>query len=152
VVVGLPSRRPDTGAAGRSQRPGAAHLPDGQKVGRGAQADPAESPNADIVNEFLNVKDGRTWQSVPVAVFYTSQFVYLHHYIECPAIYHKERLANAMRAARPGETQDRAWERFIPEWAALQQSPFYPLWACATIDEILSALHERHVTGRGPGE
>ena len=38
------------------------------------------------------------------------------------------------------------------EWAALQQSPFFPLWACATIDEILSSLHERFIAGRGPGD
>jgi hypothetical protein len=38
------------------------------------------------------------------------------------------------------------------EWAALQQSPFFPLWACAAIDEILSALHERFIAGRGPGD
>ncbi|HEY7541984.1 MAG TPA: thioredoxin family protein [Methylomirabilota bacterium] len=36
---------------------------DGQKLGRGQRADPAESPNADIVNEFLNEKDGQTFQS-----------------------------------------------------------------------------------------
>ena len=44
---------------------------DGQKVGRGPRADPAESPNADIVNEFLREQNGQTYQSVPVAVFYT---------------------------------------------------------------------------------
>src|SRR5262249_40996283 len=43
---------------------------DGRTLGRGPRADPAESPNADIVNEFLREQDGRTYQSVPVAVFY----------------------------------------------------------------------------------
>jgi hypothetical protein len=33
------------------------------------------------------------------------------------------------------------------EWAALQQGPFFPMWASAAIDEILSALHERMVVG-----
>ena len=28
-----------------------------------------------------------------------------------------------------------------------QESPFFPLWASATLDEILSALHERIVVG-----
>src|SRR5437867_6781261 len=49
---------------------------DGQQVGRGPKADPAQSPNADIVNEFLNERDGQTWQSVPVAVFYTKDLEY----------------------------------------------------------------------------
>ncbi len=33
------------------------------------------------------------------------------------------------------------------EFAALQNSPFFDLWACAGIDEILSALYERLVVG-----
>jgi hypothetical protein len=36
---------------------------DGQKLGRGPKADPGESPNADIVNEFFDEKDGQTFQS-----------------------------------------------------------------------------------------
>ena len=120
---------------------------DGRKVGRGLRADPAASPNADIVNEFLREQDGRTYQSVPVAVFFTKELRYLYHYIEFPAIYHKERLAGAMQAARPGETREHAWERFVGDWRALQQGPFFPMWASAAVDEILSALHERMVVG-----
>ena len=75
---------------------------DGEKLGRGPKADPAESPNADIVNEFLNEKDGQTFQSVPVAVFFTKDFEPLYRYIEFPAVYHKMRIAEAMQAARPG--------------------------------------------------
>jgi hypothetical protein len=123
---------------------------DGRTVGRGPRADPAESPNADLVNACLNVKAGQTWQSVPVAVFYTRRFEYLYHYIESPAIYHKERLYTAMQIAKPGETRDPAWQRFMHDWAALQQSPFFPLWASAAVDEILSALHERIVVGARP--
>src|SRR5712692_678623 len=78
---------------------------DGQKVGLGPRADPAASPNADIVNEFLREQDGQTYQSVPVAVFYTKELRYLYHYIEFPAIYHKERIAAAMQARSPGETR-----------------------------------------------
>ena len=118
---------------------------DGQKLGRGPAADPAESPNADLVNAFLNEKDGQTWQSVPVAAFFTRDLEYLYHYIEFPAIYHKARLADAMRAPRPGETPDEAWTRFMGDWAALQQSPFVRLWAGAAVDEMVSALHERVV-------
>jgi hypothetical protein len=120
---------------------------DGPTLGRGPRADPAQSPNADVVNAFLNYKDGRTWQSVPVAVFFTHDLDYLYHYVEFPAIYHKERLYTAMQVARPGETPDQAWDRFIGDWGALQESPFFPLWASAAVDEILSALHERVVIG-----
>ena len=120
---------------------------DGQEVGRAPTANPADSPNADIMNEFLNEKDGRTWQSIPVAVFYTKDLRYHYHYTEFPAIYHKHRLADAMQAAWPGETREQTWERFMRDWAALQQSPFVRLWASAAVDEILSALHERIVVG-----
>jgi hypothetical protein len=116
---------------------------DGGRVGRGPRADPAESPNADLVNELLNVKDGRTWQSVPVAAFYTHDFEHLHHYVEYPAIYHKDRLVTAMQVVRGTESREQAWERFLRDWGALQQSPFFTLWASAVVDEILSALHER---------
>jgi len=39
---------------------------DGQTVGRDARANPADSPNADIMNEFLYEKGGQTFQSIPV--------------------------------------------------------------------------------------
>ena len=121
---------------------------DGQTLGRGPRANPVESPNADLVNEFLRERDGHTYQSVPVVAFFTTDFRHLYHYIEFPAIYHKERLAGAMQVARPGErTREETWERFIRDWGALQQGPFFAIWAAATIDEILSALYERIVVG-----
>jgi len=120
---------------------------DGRRVGRGPRADPAESPNADLVNELLNVKDGRTCQSVPVAAFYTRDFELLYRYVEFPAIYHKDCLAGAMQVARPTESREQAWERFLHDWGALQQSPFFLLWASAAVDEILSSLHERILVG-----
>ena len=120
---------------------------DGQKFSNAPKADPAESPNADIVNEFLNEKDGHTFQSVPVAVFLTGDFRVIYRYVEFPAIYHKMRLAEAMQVARPGENREQAWDRFIDDWHALQESPFFPMWAGAAIDEMLSALHERLVVG-----
>jgi thioredoxin family protein len=119
---------------------------DGQKLGHGPRADPAESPTADIVNEFLNEKDGQTFQSVPVAAFFTRDMRHLYTYAEYPAIHHKERLAAALQVPRPGETREQAWPRFIRDWGALQQSPFFFIWASAAIDEILSSLHERIVT------
>src|SRR5262249_35376426 len=72
---------------------------DGRTLGRGPRADPLESPNADLVNVFLNEKDGETFQSIPVVAFFTRDFELLYRYIEYPAIYHKDRLAGAMQAA-----------------------------------------------------
>ena len=119
---------------------------DGDRVGRGPRAVPGESPNADLVNAFLNEKDigkpgGTTYQSVPVAAFFTRDFRYLWHYIERPAIYHPRELSTAMQRALPGESREAAWERFLQDWGALQQGPFFPLWALAAADEMLSALH-----------
>jgi hypothetical protein len=71
---------------------------------------------------------------------------------EYPAVYHKERLAAAMQRAKAGEGPEQAWERFIRDWGAMQQSPFFKLWASATVDEILSALHERLLLEPAAGE
>jgi hypothetical protein len=99
------------------------------------------------VNAFLNEKDGQTFQSVPTAVFLTKELEEIYRYIEFPAIYRKERLAAAMQAAARGENREQAWEQFIRDWGALQQLPFYQMWASAAVDEMLSALHERLVVG-----
>ena len=118
---------------------------DGRTLGHGPTADPAQSPSADLVNAFLNVKDGQTFQSVPVAAFFTQDFRYVHHYVEYPAIYHKDRLAAAMqaRALRPGDTREQTFARFIEDWGALQRSPLFAIWTSATVNEIVSALYER---------
>ena len=97
--------------------------------------------------EFLNEKNGQTWQSIPVAVFYTKDLEYLYHYIEFPAIYHKDRVRGHMSAARSAETPEQTQERSNREFTALQQSPFFRVWAAAGVDEILSALHERLTVG-----
>ena len=120
---------------------------DGAAFSRAPRASAGDSPNADLMNEFLRERDGQTFQSVPVAAFFTRDFRYLYHHVEMPAIYHKERLYTAMQVARPAESREQAWTRFIDDWRGLQQSPFFPLWASATIDQILSALYERIVVG-----
>ncbi len=123
---------------------------DGQRFSRSQQPSLAEAPdsNADFMAEFLNVKNGQTWQSIPVAAFYTKDLEYLYHYIEYPAIYHKDRLVQEhIRAPRSGETPEQTRERAAREFMALQQSPFFRIWACAGVDEILSALHERLTVG-----
>jgi thiol-disulfide isomerase/thioredoxin len=122
---------------------------DGQRFSKSQRPSLAEAPdsNADLMAEFLNVKNGQAWQSIPVAVFYTRDLEYLYHYVEYPAIYHKDRVTGHLRAARAGETSEQARERGNREFMALQQSPFFRVWACAGVDEIISALHERLIVG-----
>lgn len=109
----------------------------------------AEEPdgNADLMAEFLNEKNGQTWQSIPVAAFYTRSLEYLYHYTEYPAIYHKDRLLGHVRSPRPGESAEAAKTRAEREFVELQQSPFFRIWACAGVDEILTGLHERLIVG-----
>ena len=123
---------------------------DGQGFSGSPQPSLAEEPdsNADIMAEFLNVKNGQTWQSIPVAVFYTKDLRYLYHYVEYPAIYHKDRIVNGhIRAPRAGESPEQTQERGDREFMALQATPFFRIWACSGVDEILSALHERLLLG-----
>jgi hypothetical protein len=122
---------------------------DGKKILGARRPDPAAAPDAnhDLMLEFMNRKDGGEWASVPVAVFYTKDMRELHRYIEYAAIYHKDRIRGHQQAQRPGETAEQAKDRSAREFLTLQNSPFFDLWACAGIDEILSALHERLVVG-----
>jgi thiol-disulfide isomerase/thioredoxin len=122
---------------------------DGRRFSRSQHPSLAEAPdsNADLMAEFLNLKNGQTWQSIPVAVFYTRDLEYLYHYTEYPAIYRKDRILAHIRAARPGEAPEETQKRGDREFMELQQSPFFRVWACAGVDEMLSALHERLVVG-----
>src|SRR5262249_14318009 len=123
---------------------------DGQRFGGSQRPSLAEAPdsNADIMAEFLNEKKGQTWQSIPVAVFYTADLGYLYHYVEYPRIYDKDRLVYGhIRVARPGETPEATKGRVEREFGARQASPFFLIWASAAGDEILSALHERLILG-----
>jgi len=108
--------------------------------------DPAVG-NGDLVCEYANDKNGQRWASVPVAVFFTGDFAEIYRYVEYPAIYRKERVIGHLRAARAGESPDEAKSRGGREIASLLESPFPDVWAQAAIAEILSALHERLLTG-----
>ena len=108
--------------------------------------DPAAGGNADLVNAYANEKNGQKFATVPVAVFFTKDFVELYRYVEYPAIYHKDRVIGHLRAARAGESEDQTKARGGRDIATLLESPFYDVWAQAGIAEILSALHERLVT------
>ncbi len=76
---------------------------DGQRFSRSQRPSLAEEPdsNADIMAEFLNHKDGQTWQSIPVAVFYTKELQYLYHYTDKFA---RRGGARATRRLRSGAT------------------------------------------------
>lgn len=124
---------------------------DGERFSREAAPSPGESPNADLMGQFLNHKNGQTWQSIPVAVFYSRDLEYLYHYTELPAIYEKDRLVGAIRAPRPGETKEQTRARGDREFMELQASPFFGVWACAAVDEMASRLHERRHLGAPAG-
>ena len=108
--------------------------------------DRAAGGNADIVLDYLNEKNGERFASIPVAVFFAKDFTELYRYIEYPAAYRKERVIGALRAARPGESEEQARARGGRDIATLLDSPFFDVWAHAGLAEILSALHERIVT------
>ena len=150
---GLPCRR-DVPMLARVAEAGSMELRilarDGQRFSTSHRPSLAEAPdsNADGRAEFLKEKNGQTWQSIPVAVFYTKDLEYLYHYTEFPAIYEKDRLvAGHIRQPRPGETKEATQSRADREFMALQQSPFFRIWASAAVDEIVSALHRRVVLG-----
>jgi hypothetical protein len=116
---------------------------DGERMSTSAAPDPKEQPNADIVAPFLRKRDGQTFQSIPIAAFYTKDFQHLYTYTEFPAIYHKDRVVGAIRAPKPGEAKDEALERGLRDFFAFQETPFFRMWASAAADEIISMLHER---------
>jgi hypothetical protein len=119
---------------------------DGERMLRQGLPDPAAGGNADLVVAYANEKDGQRWASIPVAVFFTRDFVELHRYVEYPAIYHKDRVLGSLRTARPDETGEETRARAGRDVGALLASPFLDVWAHAGLAEILSALHERLVT------
>ena len=104
--------------------------------------DPGSHDNADLVVQYANEKNGQKWASIPVAVFFTQDFVELYRYVEYPAVYRKDRVIGHLRAARAGETEEQSKARGGRDIAALLDSPFVDVWAGAGIAEILSALHE----------
>ena len=105
---------------------------DGDTMLRKGLPDPAAGGNADLVVAYANDKGGQQFASVPVAVFYSSDWGELYRYVEYPAIYHKERLLGHLRATQG-------------DIAGMLESPFFDVWAHAAMAEILSALYERRM-------
>ncbi len=113
---------------------------DGQKFSDAAvpSLDDAPDSNADLMAQFLNHKKGTTFQSIPVAAFFTREMEYLHHYQEFPAIYDKNRLRANPDAPLAGN---------LAGWLELLESPIFRIWASAAVDEIISALHRKALIG-----
>jgi Thioredoxin len=116
---------------------------DGERMSTSAAPDSKEQPNADVVTPFLRTRDGQTFQSIPIAAFFTKDFQHLYTYTEFPAIYHKDRVVGAIRAPKPGEGKDQAMERGLNDFFAFQETPIFAMWRSAAADEIISMLHER---------
>jgi len=123
---------------------------DGDEMLRKGLPDPTAGGNADLVQAYANEKNGQKFASIPVAVFFTKDFVELYRYVEYPAVYHKDRVIGYLRAARAGETEEQSKARGGRDIATLLDSPFPGVWAHAGIAEILSALHERLLTPAHP--
>ena len=108
----------------------------------------APDSSADLMAQFLNHKNGQLWQSIPVCAFFTREMSYLYHFTEYPAIYDKDRLVvQHIRAPRAGETPEQTRERADRQFRDFQQTPFWRIWASATVDQILSALQRRLILG-----
>src|SRR5579864_4061586 len=123
---------------------------DGQKFSTLNVPSLSEAPdsNADLMAQFLNTKNGKTFQSIPVCAFFTRDMEYLYHFTEYPAIYDKDRVVmQHIRAPRPDELPEATRARADREFAALIDSPFWGIWTSAAIDEMLSALHRKAVLG-----
>jgi len=102
---------------------------DGERMSRSAAPDPKDQPNADVVAPFLRKRDGQTFQSIPIAAFFTNDFRHLYTYTEFPAIYNKDRVRGSLKD--------------LDAFFAFQQTPFFKIYATAAADEIIAMLHER---------
>jgi hypothetical protein len=116
---------------------------DGQRFSSAAEPDPRESPNADLMAQFLNRRGGQIFQSIPVIVFFTRDMQELYRYIEFPFVYRKDRIRAAQTTPRPGETAEQTRDRAAREFLELQASPFFNVLRDAAQAEWLSLLYER---------
>jgi len=119
---------------------------DGGSFGAGASPNP-DSPNADLMKPFLRRRGGQTFQSIPIVAFFTHDGQLLYHYLEFPAVYHKDHLRGPMGVARPGETPEQTRQRASEEYAAMLGSPMFDIWADAAVAEMVSLLYERICVG-----
>jgi hypothetical protein len=123
---------------------------DGQRFSSAPAPDPRESPNADLMAQYLNRRDGQTFQSIPVIVFFTREMRELYRYVEFPLVYRKDRIRAAQTTPKPGETAEQTRERASREFTELQASPFFQVWRAAASAEWISLLYERLKVGSLP--
>lgn len=123
---------------------------DGQRFSSAPEPDPRESPNADLMAQYLNRRDGQTFQSIPVIVFFARDMRELYRYVEFPLVYHKDRIRAAQTAAKPGESAEQTRERATREFMELQASPFFSVWRDAAQAEWISMLYEQLRVGSLP--
>jgi hypothetical protein len=116
---------------------------DGQRFSSAPEPDPRDSPNADLMARYLNRRDGQTFQSIPVIVFFTRDLRELYRYVEFPLVYRKDRLRAAQTAPRPGESAEQTKARAAQEFAEMLASPFFQVWRDAASAEWISMLYER---------
>ena len=120
---------------------------DGAKILGARRPDPAAAPdgNHDLMLEFMNRRTAgsgrrRRWPSCTRRTSRSSVGTSSIRPSTTRIAFRGHR-----QAPRPGETEAQTRERSAREFAALQASPFFDLWAAAGIDEILSALYEKLV-------
>jgi hypothetical protein len=116
---------------------------DGQRFGAAPEPDPQESPNADLMARYLNRRDGTTFQSIPVIVFFTREMRELYRYTEFPQVYRKDRIRAAQTSPKPGETSAETRDRASREFREMQASAFFQVWRDAAHAEWISMLYER---------
>lgn len=105
--------------------------------------------NHDLMARLVKRTETGEYASVPVAVVYDRDMNELYRYHEFPAIYHKDTVRARQNMALPGETPEQAADSATREFTAMQNSPFFDIWASAMVDEVLSGIFEKLVLERG---
>jgi len=101
--------------------------------------------NGDLMHQFLNRKNGNVFQSIPVGAFFTKDMEYIYHFTEFAMIYQKDPFLAKLRQRHSGEGDAEYQKRTGEAFMDLQASPFFHIWACAAVDEIITNLWERLV-------
>lgn len=98
--------------------------------------------NTDMQAEFPNVKDGQSFDSIPVVVFYTEDgFREIARWIERPQVAEDTISAIAKEFTRQeGESEDDMRGRLRKRYQTLQTSDEWDDWRHASVEEWLSLL------------
>jgi len=98
--------------------------------------------NEDMAAEFPNIKDGQSFNSIPVIAFYTQDgFTEVARWIERPKVADETISAIAKEFTRQdGESDDDMRVRLRARYQTLQTSDQWDDWRHASIDEWLALL------------